>query len=95
MTREPTAVRPSSFTYVTRLPPSPSGVALYASKFRAALESLAPTRLALLPPAPAHSQRVLVLLRKIGEIAVHGRVGRSGGNHFPQLRTGLPFEFIG
>jgi len=60
---ESTAVRPNSFTYVTRLPPSPSGVALYASRFRIVLESIAPTRLVLLPPAPAHSQRLLVLLR--------------------------------
>ena len=52
-----------SFTYVTRQPPSPSGVALYAARFLPVLETLAPTRVVRLPPFPADSQRVTVALR--------------------------------
>jgi glycosyltransferase involved in cell wall biosynthesis len=52
-----------SLTYVTRLPPSPSGVALYAARFKLALEVLAPTRVIRLPPLPKESQRLRVAVQ--------------------------------
>lgn len=52
-----------SVTYLTRLPPSPSGVALYARTFLRVLESLAPTTVLPLPPSPTDSQRMWVTLR--------------------------------
>lgn len=48
-------------TYVARLPPSPSGVALYSSTFLSVLDMVAPTRVVALPSQPEESQRLAVL----------------------------------
>lgn len=49
--------------YLTRLPPSPSGVALYARDFVPVLESLGIVRTVRLPDLAADSQRVSTTLR--------------------------------
>lgn len=58
-----TDARAPGFLYVTRLPPSPSGVALYASHFTEVLASLAPVRIVPLPPQPRQSQGLGETLR--------------------------------
>lgn len=58
----------TDFVHVTRLPPSPSGVAAYADIFSRALALLAPTRPLRLPADPSASQslpRALRLARRL------------------------------
>ncbi|MFB9954723.1 glycosyltransferase family protein [Cellulomonas denverensis] len=47
---------PTRLLHLTRMPPSPSGVAAYAAVFRHALAEIAPTTTVELPPDPAASQ---------------------------------------
>jgi hypothetical protein len=61
--RHPELKGVGSLTYISRLPPSPSGVALYASTFLSVLETLAPTRVVPLPAVPNDSQRLAVAAR--------------------------------
>ena len=51
-----TAPRARRLLHVTRMPPSPSGVAAYALAFRAVLAELGEVRTEQLPPAPEASQ---------------------------------------
>lgn len=51
-----TAPAPLRLVHVTRLPPSPSGVAAYAEAFRPVLEALGTVDVVRLPPEPAASQ---------------------------------------
>lgn len=55
--------------YVTRMPPSASGVALYAEGFREVLEKVAPTHVLRLPSNPRESQRPSVLARTVRQAA--------------------------
>lgn len=57
VTRRPVVV------YVSRFPPSPSGVARYAADFRAALAVTADVREVELPPDPASSQTLRTIFR--------------------------------
>ena len=56
------------FVYVTRLPPSPSGVALYARDFHSVLLLLGPVQTVALPGSPHDSQRVSTLLATVRQV---------------------------
>lgn len=56
------------FLYVTRLPPSPSGVALYASVFAEVLETLGDVTVVRLPAAPTSSQSLWCGVRLAREL---------------------------
>jgi hypothetical protein len=63
------SARPATgFLYVTRLPPSPSGVALYAQDFLEVLRSLGPTRVVIMPARPERSQRLTEFFRLWGRL---------------------------
>lgn len=55
--------------HVTRLPPSPSGVAAYAEAFRAVLAELGEVEVVELPPAPAASQSAALAARLTRRLA--------------------------
>ncbi|QZN86338.1 glycosyltransferase [Cellulomonas sp. C5510] len=55
--------------HVTRLPPSPSGVAAYAQAFRPVLEELGDVDVERLPPDPAASQSAVLALRLARRLA--------------------------
>lgn len=56
---------PTRLVHLTRMPPSPSGVAAYAAVFREALAELAPTTTVSLPAQPAASQSFPLAARLI------------------------------
>jgi len=64
---------PARFVHVTRLPPSPSGVAAYAAAFRPVLDALGPTGTELLPPAPEASQSAVLAVRLARRLTRHDR----------------------
>lgn len=55
----------SEFTYLSRFPPSPSGVAAYAAAFHGVLDLIAPTRALRVPSDPRQSQRLVTLLTTV------------------------------
>lgn len=59
--------------HVTRLPPSPSGVAAYAQAFRPVLEELGEVDVERLPPEPAASQSAVLALRLARRLARRDR----------------------
>lgn len=69
---------PTRLVHLTRMPPSPSGVAAYAAVFRQALTEIAPTQTVTLPPDPAASQSFPLAARLIrrlrGPLAEPGTV---------------------
>ena len=73
-----TELAPARLLHLTRMPPSPSGVAAYAAVFRDALEELGPTVTVELPPDPAASQSFPLAVRLIrrlrGPLAAPGTV---------------------
>lgn len=82
MSRRPatTAAAVDRVVHVTRLPPSPSGVAAYAESFGAVLTALtSPDRVDVerLPPEPASSQSALLALRLSRRLSRRTR-GRTG-----------------
>jgi glycosyltransferase involved in cell wall biosynthesis len=66
-----TAGAPASLRvlHVTRLPPSPSGVAAYAEAFRAVLAELGDVAVVRLPPAPEASQSAALAVRLTRRLA--------------------------
>lgn len=81
--------RVKAFTYVTRLPPSPSGVAVYADAFRRVLETLAPTDVLLLPAAPTDSQRSWTLITTLVRATAALRRERDRVLYFELAGRGL------
>lgn len=73
-----TELAPARLLHLTRMPPSPSGVAAYAAVFRDALAELGPTVTVELPPDPAASQSFPLAVRLIrrlrGPLAAPGTV---------------------
>ena len=56
------------FLYVSRLPPSPSGVARYAGDFSGVLAQLGTVTVVRLPAEPARSQRVRTVVAVLGRV---------------------------
>lgn len=73
-----TELAPARLLHLTRMPPSPSGVAAYAAVFREALAELGPTVTVELPPDPDASQSFPLAIRLIrrlrGPLAAPGTV---------------------
>lgn len=66
MTAAPAGLR---LVHVTRLPPSPSGVAAYAQAFRPVLEELGEVDVEQLPPEPGASQSAVLAVRLARRLA--------------------------
>lgn len=63
------APEPLRLVHVTRLPPSPSGVAAYAEAFRPVLDALGEVDVVRLPPDPAASQSGVLAVRLARRLA--------------------------
>lgn len=70
MTAAPAGLR---LVHVTRLPPSPSGVAAYAQAFRPVLEELGQVDVERLPPEPRASQSAVLAVRLARRLARRDR----------------------
>lgn len=73
-----TALPARRLLHVTRMPPSPSGVAAYALAFRAVLAELGQVRTEQLPPAPAASQSAALAVRLTRRLLLLVRPARTG-----------------
>ncbi|MEV7973339.1 glycosyltransferase [Cellulomonas sp. NPDC089187] len=65
----PARPAPARILHLTRMPPSPSGVAAYAAVFRHALDAVAPTTTVHLPPDPTASQSLRLAAQLIRRLS--------------------------